>query len=75
MMSLVLNEDEGMLVDAARGLLDRNAPIAAFRALRDSGEGLRYSKDLLAILAENGLVAPNIGEDDGGVGMGAAAAG
>ena len=74
-MSLVLNEDEVMLADATRGLLDRAAPVSAFRALRDSGVELRYDQGLLAALAENGLVAPNIAEDDGGVGMGAAAAG
>lgn len=74
-MSLVLNEDEAMLVDAARGLLDRAAPITAFRTLRDSQNPLRYAPGLVAALAENGLIAPNIAEDDGGVGMGAAAAG
>jgi len=75
MMSLVLNEDEIMLADATRGLLDRAAPVSAFRALRDSGAELRYTPELLAALAENGLVAPNIAEDDGGVGLGAAAVG
>ncbi len=72
-MALVLNDDEVMLADATRGLLDRAAPVSAFRALRDSGDALRYSPELLAALAENGLVAPNIAEEDGGVGMGAAA--
>ena len=74
-MALVLNDDEVMLVDYARGLLDREAPVTAFRALRDSGDALAWSPDLLAKLAENGLVAPNVAEEDGGVGLGAAAAG
>ncbi len=74
-MALVLNDDEVMLVDSARGLLDREAPVSAFRALRDSGDALAWNPDLFAKLAENGLVAPNVAEDDGGVGLGAAAAG
>ena len=74
-MALVLSEDETMLADAAKGILDRAAPVTAFRALRDSRDALKYRPDLLAVLAENGLVAPNIAEDDGGVGMGAVAAG
>ncbi|AIT80045.1 acyl-CoA dehydrogenase family protein [Novosphingobium pentaromativorans] len=74
-MALVPTEAETMLADAARGLLDRSAPVSAFRALRDSGDPLKYSRDLLAKLAQNGLVAANIAEEDGGVGMGACAAG
>ena len=75
MMPLVLSEDEAMLADAARGLFDRNAPVTAFRAMRDAGMETRYDPELFARIAENGLVAPNISEADGGVGMGAAAAG
>jgi alkylation response protein AidB-like acyl-CoA dehydrogenase len=74
-MALVLTQDETMLVDSARGLLDREAPVTAFRALRDSGEPLAWDRSLYGKLAENGLVAPNVAEADGGVGMGAAAAG
>lgn len=74
-MALVLTDDEVMLVDSARGLLDREAPVGAFRALRDSGDALAWKPELLAKLAENGLVAPNVAEDDGGIGLGAAAAG
>lgn len=74
-MALVLTQDETMLVDSARGLLDREAPVTAFRALRDSGEPLAWDRSLYGKLAENGLVAPNVAEADGGVGMGIAAAG
>jgi alkylation response protein AidB-like acyl-CoA dehydrogenase len=74
-MALVLTQDETMLVDSTRGLLDREAPVTAFRALRDSGEPLAWDRSLYGKLAENGLVAPNVGEADGGVGMGVAAAG
>jgi alkylation response protein AidB-like acyl-CoA dehydrogenase len=74
-MALVLTQDETMLVDSARGLLDREAPVTAFRALRNSGEPLAWDRSLHDKLAENGLVAPNVAEADGGVGMGVAAAG
>ena len=74
-MPLVLSEDETMMCDAARGLFDRYAPVTAFRAMRDGRTDLRHDSDLFARIAENGLVAPNIAEVDGGVGLGAAAAG
>ncbi len=74
-MALVHSQDETMLVDSTRGLLDREAPLTAFRALRDSGEPLAWDRSLYGKLAENGLVAPNVDEADGGVGMGIAAAG
>ncbi|MBM3595185.1 MAG: acyl-CoA dehydrogenase family protein, partial [Alphaproteobacteria bacterium] len=74
-MALVLTQDETMLVDSARGLLEREAPVTAFRALRDSGEPLAWDRSLYGKLAENGLVAPIVAEGDDGVGMGIAAAG
>ena len=74
-MALVLTQDEVMLVDAARGLLNREAPVTAFRAMRDSGDPLGYDPALLKRLAASGFVAPNVAEADGGVGMGASAAG
>jgi alkylation response protein AidB-like acyl-CoA dehydrogenase len=74
-MALVLTLDETMLVDSARGLFEREAPVTAFRALRDSGEALAWDRSLYAKLAENGLVAPNVAEADGGLGMGTSAAG
>lgn len=74
-MALVLNEDEVMLVDAAKGLLNREAPVSAFRTLRDSGDPLAYDPALLRRLAASGFVAPNVAEADGGLGLGASAAG
>ncbi len=74
-MALVLTQDETMLVDSARGLLERDAPLTAFRALRNSGEPLAWDRSLYAKLAENGLVAPHVAESDGGLGLGVAAAG
>lgn len=75
MMALVLTQDETMLVDSARGLLDREAPVTAFRALRNSGAPLAWDRSLHGKLAENGLVAPHVAEGDGGVGLGLAATG
>ncbi len=74
-MALVLTEDEVMLVDAAKGLLNRQAPLSAFRALRDSGDPLAYEPAPLGRLAASGFVAPNVAVADGGLGMGASAAG
>lgn len=74
-MALILNQDETMIADTARGLFERHAPVSAFRALRDSGEPLAWDRELLTRLAENGLVAPNVAEGDGGLGLGAIAAG
>ena len=74
-MTLVLSQDEVMLVDAAKGLLAREAPLSAFRALRDSGDPLAYDPALLRRLAASGFVAPNVAEVDGGIGLGASAAG
>lgn len=74
-MSLVLNDDERMVLESARGLLARSAPVSAFRALRDSGDPRRYSPELWAQLVEMGFVAPQVPEEKGGVGMGYVAAG
>ena len=74
-MALVLTEDEAMLVDAVRGLLNREAPLSAFRALRDGGDALAYDPAVLKRLAASGFVAPNVAEADGGLGLGASAAG
>jgi acyl-CoA dehydrogenase len=74
-MALVLTEDEVMLVDAAKGLLSREAPLSKFRALRDSSDPLAFDPALLRRLAASGFVAPNVVEADGGLGLGASAAG
>ena len=74
-MPLVLTEDEVMLVDAARGFLAKSAPVSALRALRDSGDTLRYTPSVWSEMAENGFIAPHVPEAEGGLGMGYAAAG
>jgi alkylation response protein AidB-like acyl-CoA dehydrogenase len=74
-MALVLSEDETMLADAARGLIARTAPVAAFRRMRDEGVARRFDPALLGQFAANGLIAPNASSIDGGAGMGVTAAG
>jgi acyl-CoA dehydrogenase len=74
-MSLVLSEDERMLVESVRALLARSAPVTAFRALRDSGDLKRYDPALWRELVESGFAIPQLPEAEGGVGMGYAAAG
>lgn len=74
-MALILTQDEEMIVETARGLFARHAPVSAFRALRDSGDPLAHDMALFRHLAENGLIAPNIAQEDGGLGLGATVAG
>jgi len=74
-MTLVLTEEEILLVDAVRALLARAAPVPKFRALRDSGDPRRYDPDLWRELAVSGFSAPQIPESAGGLGMGYTAAG
>jgi alkylation response protein AidB-like acyl-CoA dehydrogenase len=74
-MALVLSQDETMIAETASGLFTRHAPVSAFRALRDSEDPHASDRDLLRLLAESGLVAPNVPESDGGLGLGAIAAG
>jgi alkylation response protein AidB-like acyl-CoA dehydrogenase len=74
-MTLVLTEEETLLVDSVRALLGRAAPVSKFRALRDSGDLRRYDPDLWGELASAGFAAPQIPENAGGIGMGYTAAG
>jgi alkylation response protein AidB-like acyl-CoA dehydrogenase len=74
-MTLVLTEEETLLVDSVRALLTRAAPVSKFRALRDSGDPRQYDPELWRALAESGFAAPQIPENAGGIGMGYAAAG
>jgi alkylation response protein AidB-like acyl-CoA dehydrogenase len=74
-MALVLTEDEVMLVDSAKKLFSRSAPVSAFRALRDSGDNARYAPALWAEMAEAGYAGLLLPETEGGVGFGAIGAG
>ena len=74
-MALVLTEDERMLVDSARGFFARSSPVAAFRALRDSGAPERYAPSLWAEMAQMGFAGVLLPESEGGAGFGYAGAG
>ncbi|MCX7864412.1 MAG: acyl-CoA dehydrogenase family protein [Novosphingobium sp.] len=74
-MALVLSEEETMIADTARGLFARHAPVSAFRALRDSKDPLAQDRELLRRLAQAGLVAPNVTQEAGGLGLGVMASG
>lgn len=69
----LLNEEQTMIRDMAAGFLEEKAPVEALRSQRDAGGG--YDRDLTAEMAEMGWFGMLLGEDMGGVDMGAEAAG
>lgn len=73
MESLILNEDETMLRDAARGFLDASAPVTAFRKVRDDGTG--FDRGLWREMAQMGWAGVLVPEANGGADMGHRAAG
>lgn len=73
MKTLVNTEEEVMLRDSARGVLDQSAPVSHLRALRDSGR--THDAGLWAQMAQMGWAGVLIPEDAGGSDMGHAAAG
>ncbi|MGZ5924484.1 MAG: acyl-CoA dehydrogenase family protein, partial [Rhizomicrobium sp.] len=62
----VLTEEQSMLRDAAREWTRDNAPVSAFRKLRDSKAGLGYDPRLFAQMAQMGWVGVIIPEACGG---------
>lgn len=69
----LLNEEQTMVRDMAAGFLEEKAPVDALRALRDTGGG--FDKALTSDMAEMGWFGMVLGEDAGGVDLGAEAAG
>ncbi|WP_395075643.1 acyl-CoA dehydrogenase family protein, partial [Hyphococcus sp.] len=53
-MPLVLNEEQEMLKESARGFLDEKAPVGALRKLRDKNDPDGFSRDLWKEMAEMG---------------------
>jgi hypothetical protein len=53
-MALVLNDEQTMLRDIARGFLAKNAPIAHLRALRDNRDADGFSRALWKDFVEMG---------------------
>ena len=69
-MSLLLNEEQQMLKDSARGLLAERAPVNHLRALRDDDVQERFSRELWAEMADMGWPAILVPEAHGGLDYG-----
>ena len=74
-MALVLNEEQSMLRDSARGLISDKAPVSHLRQLRDSRDSIGFSRDLWRAFAEMGFSGLLVPEDFGGSGLGCVEAG
>ena len=69
-MALVVNEEQQMLKESARGFLAEHAPISEVRAQRDSGSELGYSPALWGKMADMGWAAILVPEQFGGLAFG-----
>jgi alkylation response protein AidB-like acyl-CoA dehydrogenase len=74
-MPLVLNEDQQLLKESARGFLGEKAPVAALRKLRDSNDPDGFSRPLWKEMAEMGWAGVLVGEAHGGADFGFVGAG
>ena len=74
-MPLVLNEEQEMLRESARGFLDEKAPVSALRNLRDENNPDGFSRDLWKEMAEMGWAGILVDEDHGGADFGFVGAG
>ena len=74
-MALVLNEEQSMLRDSARGLISDKAPVAHLRQLRDGQDATGFSRDLWRAFAEMGFSGLLVPEEFGGSGLGCVEAG
>jgi alkylation response protein AidB-like acyl-CoA dehydrogenase len=74
-MALVLNEEQSMLRDSARGLIRDKAPVSHLRQLRDSRDATGFSRDLWRAFAEMGFAGLLVPESFGGSGLGCVEAG
>ncbi|MEP2101334.1 MAG: acyl-CoA dehydrogenase [Parasphingorhabdus sp.] len=74
-MSLILTEEQEMLQDAANGFLTENAPVAAFREVRDSKNPDGFCRDLWKEMADMGWAGIIVGEEFGGSEFGYVGAG
>ncbi len=68
-----MNEEQVMIRDMAAGFLEEKAPVAALRALRDAGQ--THDAALQGEMAGMGWFGMLLGEEAGGLDMGAEAAG
>jgi alkylation response protein AidB-like acyl-CoA dehydrogenase len=74
-MPLVLNEEQNMLREHARGFLSKNAPIAHLRKLRDSKDAIGFARPLWKEFVDLGWAGILIPTDHGGLGLGHVEAG
>ncbi|MDB5630556.1 MAG: acyl-CoA dehydrogenase [Tardiphaga sp.] len=74
-MALVLNEEQSMLRDSARGFISDKAPVAHFRKLRDDKDATGFSRDHWTTFADMGFAGLLVPEDHGGSGLGCVEAG
>jgi alkylation response protein AidB-like acyl-CoA dehydrogenase len=74
-MALVLNEEQSMLRDSARGLISDKAPMSHLRQLRDSKDATGFSRDLWRSFAEMGFSGLLVPDEFGGSGLGCVEAG
>jgi alkylation response protein AidB-like acyl-CoA dehydrogenase len=74
-MALVLNEEQSMLRDSARGLISDKAPVSHLRQLRDAKDATGFSRDLWRAFAEMGFAGLLVPENFGGSGLGCVEAG
>jgi alkylation response protein AidB-like acyl-CoA dehydrogenase len=72
---LVLNDDQVMLQDAAKGFVTEKAPVAALRKIRDGKVADGFDRDLWRQMAEMGWTGVLVPEDQGGLGFGFVGAG
>ncbi len=74
-MPLVLNDEQTMLRDNARGFLSKNAPVAHLRQLRDSRDPEGFSRKLWKDFVEMGWAGILVPQEYGGLGLGHVEAG
>jgi alkylation response protein AidB-like acyl-CoA dehydrogenase len=74
-MALVLNEEQSMLRDSARGLISDKAPVSHLRQLRDSRDPTGFSRELWRSFAEMGFSGLLVAEQFGGSALGCVEAG
>ncbi|MEQ8953864.1 MAG: acyl-CoA dehydrogenase family protein [Gammaproteobacteria bacterium] len=69
-MTLLLNEDQVMLQDAARGFCQQYAPVSQLRKLRDSKDETGFDKSVWQQMVDLGWTGMAIPEAYGGFGFG-----
>jgi alkylation response protein AidB-like acyl-CoA dehydrogenase len=74
-MALVLNEEQSMLRDSARGFISDKAPVSHLRQLRDAKDETGFSRELWKGFAEMGFAGLLVPEAFGGSGLGCVEAG